>query len=197
MADYAGMSKHLQGRNVLLALSLVATVLYSSSSHAESSPSYTIVPRIPVLKGDDYDNIYPCTDCHSSPEDYNLQKRELTEEHDRITSYHPMNRKEDADKYWCNSCHQTGNYNTLTLNNGQNISFNESYKICLQCHGNYKDEFEHGIHGNRTGRWDSKEPTLYACANCHNPHDPKRKPVKPLPPPHPRHGVDQTKAEKK
>lgn len=197
MTDDTCKSRCVRTKTLLLMLGFITSVLSSSTAHAEANSNYTVVPRVPVLKGDDYDNIYPCTDCHSSPEDYNSQKRELTEEHDRITSYHPINRKEEGDHYWCNSCHQTGNYNVLTLNSGQNISFNESYKMCLQCHGNYKDEFINGIHGNRVGRWDSKEPTLYACAHCHDPHDPKRKPVKPLPPPHPRFGVSKTATEKK
>ena len=204
MADYNGMSKGFRKRNLFATLILMAPILFVGSSFAsdevavksDAAKSYKVVPRIPVLQSDEYDNVYPCTDCHTSPSDYHPQKRELSEEHDRIAGYHPMNSNSD-DGYWCNNCHQAGNYNTLKLNSGQNISFNESYKICLQCHGNYKDEFENGVHGRKTGHWDTKEITIYSCPTCHDPHSPAFKPMKPDPAPHPRHGVSKTTTEKK
>ena len=176
----------------MMALASVAHADEPSTAKPEEAPKFKVIKRTPILRGDSYDNVYSCTsDCHSSKTDYNPTKRTLTDEHDRVTDYHPYNRHEDKDDYWCQNCHQAGNYNKLTLHTGENVTFDEAYKICLQCHGNYKDEFESGIHGRKTGRWDTDEPTIFSCPTCHDPHKPTFKPMKPNPGPKPLHGTHE------
>jgi len=62
------------------------------------------------------------------------------------------------------------------------IDFNESYKLCGQCHGPKLRDWEAGIHGRRTGQWNGEKEYLL-CAHCHDPHSPKFPPMKPEPAP--------------
>ncbi len=118
---------------------------------------------------------FPCSECHSDMS-VNRRKRKLTQEHEDIVIKH------DAKNRWCLDCHSPGNRNKLRLINGKLISFEESYKLCGQCHGLRFKDWKNGVHGKRTGFWNG-EKKYYLCVSCHDPHDPKFKKIKPLPPP--------------
>ena len=121
------------------------------------------------------DGIFPCSECHAEME-VNLERRELEEFHDDIILKH------DEENRWCMDCHDANNRDMLHTASGELISFNESYKLCGQCHGPKLRDWEKGIHGRRTGDWNGRKEYLL-CAHCHDPHSPKFKMMKPEPAP--------------
>ena len=122
-----------------------------------------------------YEDYFPCTDCHGEME-VNYERRELVEMHDDIQLNHgPEDR-------WCFDCHNPEDRDNLRLANGTLISFEESYRLCGQCHGTIYRDWREGIHGRREGYWNGAK-SYQLCAHCHNPHAPRFAAIKPLPPP--------------
>jgi uncharacterized CHY-type Zn-finger protein len=118
---------------------------------------------------------FPCNDCHSELEP-NSQRRELVEMHDDIIFVH------DSENRWCLACHSSSERDSLVLAGGKLLGFNESYKLCGQCHGPKYRDWRLGIHGKRTGEWNGQKQ-YRLCVHCHDPHSPKYKSLKPMPPP--------------
>lgn len=118
---------------------------------------------------------FPCNDCHSELE-ANSQRRELVDMHDDIIFNH------DSENRWCLACHSTFDRDSLVLAGGKLLAFNESYKLCGQCHGPKYRDWKLGIHGKRTGEWNGEKQYLL-CVHCHDPHSPKFKSLQPEPPP--------------
>ncbi len=118
---------------------------------------------------------FPCNDCHSEQKP-NPQRRELVDMHDDIVYDH------DSENRWCLACHDTDQRDSLRLADGRLLGFNESYKLCGQCHGPKYRDWKLGIHGKRTGEWNGKKE-YYLCVHCHDPHSPRFKSLTPLPPP--------------
>jgi len=118
---------------------------------------------------------FPCNDCHSELEP-NPQRRELIDMHDDIVFDH------DSENRWCLACHNTLDRDSLILAGGNLLGFNESYKLCGQCHGPKYRDWRLGIHGKRTGEWNGNKQYLL-CVHCHDPHSPKFKAMQPLPSP--------------
>jgi hypothetical protein len=119
--------------------------------------------------------IFPCSDCHADLE-VNEERRELVDMHDDIILDHGPKER------WCLDCHNANDRDNLHLVSGVLVGFDESYKLCGQCHGTIFRDWRSGIHGRRRGYWDGAKEYLL-CAHCHNPHAPKFKPIAPLPPP--------------
>ena len=143
----------------------------------QSSGNVAFVPDsaqlIPVESfSSDY---FPCNDCHSELEP-NTQRRELTEMHDDIIFDH------DSENRWCLACHYSDDRDSLVLAGGKLLGFNESYKLCGQCHGPKYRDWKLGIHGKRTGEWNGQKQ-YRLCVHCHDPHSPKFKSLEPMPPP--------------
>jgi hypothetical protein len=91
------------------------------------------------------------------------------------------------DYFPCSDCHADGCHNpddrdSLRLANGTLIGFDESYRLCGQCHGTIFRDWREGIHGRREGYWNGAKSYLL-CAHCHNPHAPRFQAIEPLPPP--------------
>lgn len=123
--------------------------------------------------GDDF----PCSACHDYREP-NPKRRELVEWHDEIVAmFH-----HDSENRWCLDCHDLVQRDSLRLASGKLLSFNESYKLCGQCHGDKLRDWKVGIHGKRKGFWNGEKEYLL-CVHCHNPHSPKFQKLKPEPPP--------------
>jgi hypothetical protein len=141
----------------------------STQTEVEKATDIQVPP--PPLSED----TYPCTMCHAEMET-NFEKRELMDFHDDIVLKH------DEDNRWCLDCHDAGNRDMLHLAGGQLISFEESYKLCGQCHGPKLRDWEAGIHGRRIGDWNGQKQYLL-CAHCHNPHTPRFPAMKPDPAP--------------
>lgn len=128
---------------------------------------------IPVEKfSSDY---FPCNDCHIELVP-NPQRRELVEMHDDIVFDH------DSENRWCLACHSMSSRDSLVLASGKLLGFDESYKLCGQCHGPKYRDWKLGIHGKRTGEWNGLKEYLL-CVHCHNPHSPRFESLDPLPPP--------------
>jgi len=123
------------------------------------------------------DGIFPCTDCHMDIEP-NSTRRQLIDMHDDIDAMFDH----DSDNRWCLDCHDFIHRDSLKLASGKRIGFDESYKLCGQCHGDKLRDWKVGIHGKRTGEWNGPKQYLL-CVHCHNPHSPKFEPIAPLPPP--------------
>jgi hypothetical protein len=127
------------------------------------------VPPPPFSEG-----IYPCSECHAEMTP-NPKRRQLQDEHTDIVLNHSQGR-------WCLDCHDLTNRDKLHLISGEKIGFDESYRLCGQCHGDKYRDWKVGVHGKRTGDWNGKKEYLL-CAHCHNPHDPGFQPLAPKPPP--------------
>jgi hypothetical protein len=142
-----------------------------AAAAGESGAGEFTVPPPPFSE----DFIFPCSECHADLE-VNTERRELVDMHDDIVLNHGP-----ADR-WCLDCHNADDRDRLRLVNGTLVGFDESYKLCGQCHGTIFRDWRAGIHGRRRGYWDGAKQYLL-CAHCHNPHAPKFEPMKPLPPP--------------
>jgi len=116
---------------------------------------------------------WPCSDCHAD-QTTNPTPRELEEDHEGHTVRHG--------DLWCLDCHDPQDRDRLHLADGQRVAFEESWKLCTQCHGAKLSEWRRGIHGKRTGHWWGPKE-FRTCVECHNPHDPPFQPPKPLPSP--------------
>jgi len=139
------------------------------------NPAGREVPQFPVPKPPFTPGIFPCSDCHKDMKP-NPARRTLTDEHTNIVLNHAQGQR------WCLDCHDTYDRDKLHLVNGQRISFEESYRLCGQCHGDKYRDWKVGVHGKRTGMWNGEKQYLL-CVHCHNPHDPAFKPLQPMPPP--------------
>jgi hypothetical protein len=121
------------------------------------------------------EDLFPCTECHADME-VNYEQREMEDMHEEIRLNHGPKER------WCLDCHNADNRDKLRLVNGTLVGFEESYKLCGQCHGTIYRDWRAGIHGRRRGFWNGPQEYLL-CAHCHNPHAPKFQAMTPLPPP--------------
>jgi hypothetical protein len=121
------------------------------------------------------DGIFPCSSCHADLKT-NRTRRPLEQMHTEIEFTH------DAEHRWCLDCHDANDRDHLHLASGELVSFDESYRLCGQCHGEKLRDWRAGVHGRRTGDWNGHKKYLL-CANCHNPHQPRFKAIAPMPAP--------------
>lgn len=119
--------------------------------------------------------IFPCSRCHARLIT-NPTWRKLVWAHTEIELRHNEKNR------WCLDCHSVEDRDRLHLASGQLIEFAESYRLCGQCHGTKRRDWEAGEHGKRLGSWSGKKEYLL-CASCHDPHHPRFAPMAPLPPP--------------
>ena len=124
------------------------------------------------------DGIFPCSECHADPELVTNDERRELMMHDEIDAIF----SHDEENRWCLDCHNADNRDSLRLASGKLIGFDESYKLCGQCHGDKLRDWKVGVHGKRTGEWNGKKQYLL-CVHCHNPHSPKFAQLTPEPPP--------------
>jgi len=159
-----------QPLTVLLYLATALVVLRGTGTATEELPTF-FVPPPPFSEG-----IFPWSECHADME-VNQKPRELTEHTEIAKSF-----KHSPQQRWCFDCHNPDNRDVLRLANGDLVTFEESYKLCGQCHGTIYRDWKAGVHGKRTGEWNGKK--LYRlCVQCHNPHNPRFKAIAPMPPP--------------
>ncbi|MBF0464202.1 MAG: hypothetical protein HQK88_05480 [Nitrospirae bacterium] len=170
---------------LLLVVVMVAMPVYSEAQDNTTTMDNSTendVPKFVTTKPQFTEGIFPCSNCHAAMTP-NRQRRELSF-HTEIQLNHAKRQR------WCLDCHDADNRNVLKLANGDHVTFEESYNLCGQCHGNIFRDWKTGIHGKRIGYWNG-DKTYYLCVNCHNPHSPHFKPLKPLP--MPAHPQDVTK----
>jgi len=146
--------------------------LVSAVQPPESPEERLEVPPPPFSPG-----IYPCSNCHSMLP-LNTTRRELSGFHTDILLRH------DEENRWCLDCHDADNRDQLHLASGEPVLFEESYRLCGQCHGEKYRDWRAGVHGRRSGDWNGHKSYLL-CAHCHNPHEPHFQPLEPEPAPIP------------
>ena len=132
----------------------------ASTESSETSPSPTeivLVPRVPHLA------TYPCGEqCHDAREP-DAAPRALALFHaGREAAHGPAVR-------WCDDCHSIEDPERLRLLGGDLVSFDDSDRVCGQCHGEKHRDWRNGIHGLSTGGW---QGTVWrrTCTACHDPH---------------------------
>ena len=139
-------------------------------AHQAAKPGEHVeVPPPPFSEG-----IYPCSFCHADLKP-NRTRRPVAEHEDVVLKHDEANR-------WCLDCHDANNRDVLQLASGDTIPFDESYRLCGQCHGEKYRDWRAGVHGRRTGEWNGQKGYLL-CVHCHNPHQPRFKPLVPRPAP--------------
>lgn len=131
------------------------------------------VPPPPLSEG-----VFPCSGCHDEDFPVDRERRELVLAHEDIVLHH------DEANRWCLDCHAAEDRDMLHLASGAKVSFEQSYRLCGQCHGDKYRDWRAGVHGRRTGRWDGEKRYLL-CVHCHDAHHPAFAPIPPEPPPEP------------
>ena len=164
-------------------------------------PAFTVVPREDRIRN------FPCTKCHDNTF-VDRRVRELEEEHTNLTFEH------GGGRFWCyDACHKGTDIDHLVSLRGRRITYDESYKVCGQCHFQRLDWF-FGGHGKRQGAWEDQrkipvtadelkvedrdqigrwggERVILNCTECHDPHSPSIKPFEPSPAPGVRSGLSR------
>jgi hypothetical protein len=165
------------------------------------APPFTVVPREDRIRN------FPCTKCHDN-KFVDRRVRELVDEHTNLTFEH------GGGRFWCyDACHKGTDIDNLVSLRGRPIAYDESYKVCSQCHYQRLDWF-FGGHGKRQGAWEDQreipltaeelkvedrsqigrwggERTILNCTECHDAHSPSIKPFEPSPPPRVRSGLSR------
>jgi hypothetical protein len=151
----------------------------ASDARSESQPaqaaSAVVEQRLEVPPPPFSEGIFPCSSCHNADMPPDRTRRALGM-HDEIELKH------DEEHRWCLDCHDAENRDRLHLASGEPVPFEESYRLCGQCHGEKYRDWRAGVHGRRVGEWNGQKQYLL-CAHCHNPHQPRFKPLAPKPPP--------------
>jgi len=153
------------------ALLLFFSTLLCVSVFAEST--IEIEKRVLAMKN------FPCMKCHTQKDQLQVLKKmtfPLNKPHSELTFKHMPTVKN------CYTCHNKDNLNTLHLFNKSTISFDQSYQLCSQCHGEKKRDWGLGIHGRQMGSWNEKK-FRFTCVSCHDPHRPKFKQMRADPAP--------------
>ena len=156
-----------------------------------------------------YQGLYPCQACHrndargvnsllESGKSFLGQYIHLPNPKPRIlVRMHRDIHLKHAKWMWCLNCHDLEKRNFLKLITGEAISFEQSYRLCGECHGTIYSDWKIGIHGRRVGQWNGKKLYLL-CAHCHDPHQPRFRKLPALPPPKkPSYGRWETAAHHK
>jgi hypothetical protein len=153
------------------ALAAIAGRAATQSPAAAAAPAAAKAEERPEVPPPPFtDGIFPCSECHKSLP-VNRIRRKL-EFHDEIQLKH------DVEHRWCLDCHSAENRDMLHLASGELVPFDESYRLCGQCHGEKYRDWRAGVHGRRIGDWNGHKQYLL-CPNCHNPHQPRFKPLEP------------------
>lgn len=141
---------------------------------------YVDAPEFTVVERRDELTFYPCSNCHSALP-ANPQPRKLMSPHAAALDH-------GGGQLWCLDCHAVENRNALQTLSGEEVDFNDAYRVCGQCHFSQEKDWTFGAHGKRVEGW-QQERAIYNCTHCHDPHDPSIKPRAPEPPPPMRKGL--------
>ena len=110
---------------------------------------------------------FNCSECHTVPlAGMKLPEPGLVRAHWEIELHHASEQI-----MTCQTCHASNAMDSVQLLGGENISFNESYRLCAGCHSTQAADWVGGAHGKRRGSW-ALPRVVASCTSCHNPHDP-------------------------
>jgi hypothetical protein len=156
---------------------VVGLISLRTDYRPDTSRDYPSRPQVPdatpvLLPAPEPDEeYYPCNDCHQD-EPTDRTRRELEEEHDDLELAHG--------ELWCLDCHSADDRDWLHLASDTPVAFEESWRLCTQCHGKKLADWRAGVHGKRTGHW--RGPKEYrTCVVCHDPHTPPFQAIEPEP----------------
>lgn len=154
--------------------------LAGGDSHLESNPGAKTSTTVVARSGSVRD--FPCVQCHDkipAP----IPIKEAKDRHHKVKLEH------FAAASNCHICHAAADMNSLATLSGDTVSFDESYKLCGQCHSDKLKDFHIGAHGKSVGDWNGTRQR-YSCTHCHDPHKPARPTSTALPaPPFPDRGI--------
>jgi hypothetical protein len=164
------------GLAALLVVALMSIRTDYQPNEGRTYPSRALIadakPRL--LPSPPMDDEYlPCSDCHED-EPPNPAVRELEDEHDSMEFLHG--------DLWCLHCHDLEDREQLHLADGSRLGFDESWRLCTQCHPEKLPDWRAGVHGKRTGSWRGVKE-YRTCVSCHNPHRPPFEKLEPEPAP--------------
>ncbi len=163
-SEPAFVLSELLERDAQLATEADETAPPAAAEHLEVGPP-------PFSEG-----VFPCTDCHDPDIPVKGTRRTLKRAHQELELRHAEEGR------WCGDCHDFTDFDQLHLASGEGVPFEESYRLCGQCHGDKYRDWRVGIHGRRSGMWNGAK-TYLLCVNCHNSHDPAFQPLQPKPAP--------------
>jgi uncharacterized CHY-type Zn-finger protein len=156
---------------------------------SEPRKSYSLFPEMPsfeVIASKKDSEMFPCKNCHEwTPP--NPEVRTLQAPHGNFVLKHGLHGKS---QFWCFTCHDEKDRQTLKTLRGEYVDFEEAYIICGQCHVNQTRDWAFGAHGKRVNNWKGKRQ-VYNCTVCHYQHDPTFKPRKALAGPEIRMGLER------
>lgn len=109
---------------------------------------------------------FPCSKCHTEDLDKLQEPEKGKKAHWDIKLQHA-----NVDIMNCTTCHSAHNMDKLKSITNESIDFNDSYKLCGQCHSTQFKDWKGGGHGKREGGW-APPRVSKTCVNCHNPHSP-------------------------
>jgi hypothetical protein len=119
--------------------------------------------------------MFPCSRCHEAVD--------LPFPTGQLGPHRAMRSQHMEDLWRCDVCHALEYMDELRLVTGERITFNQSHRMCGQCHGdNYRD-WKMGIHGKTVGSWGVGKRHRFTCTDCHDAHAPKPDSVVALPGP--------------
>jgi len=170
--------KAYQSSLILYGMAMLAAAFAATGDQTPEGENYVTLEDGQLIAGAPppfSEGIFPCSDC-PSPDDEVDRTPRVVDFHDTVNFQH------DAENRWCLDCHDAQSRDMLHLADGRLLPFEESYRLCGQCHSQQLKQWRAGDHGRRTGSW-SGEKLYLLCAHCHDPHSPSIKPLKPLPPP--------------
>ena len=175
---------------VLFALAFVQSVgaenHFSSDTQELQFEGYPDAPKFNVVARKDSLTYYPCAQCHQFMEP-NPKVRELS-------GPHPVEFKHGRGRFWCLSCHNATERNTLRTQLDEKVDFNDAYLVCGGCHPVPQKDWYYGAHGKRVDNWQG-ERKLYNCTHCHDPHEPTIKAREPMATPPVRIGLERQEAQ--
>jgi hypothetical protein len=159
----------------LLVVTALVAVATKEDNNDKNAPPIKEQELLAIAPPPFSEGIFPCSECHFEEDEVDTAPRDV-DFHDTVTFNHA------SESRWCLDCHDSKNRDMLHLADGRLISFEESYRLCGQCHAQQKNDWMAGDHGRRTGSWSGQKEYLL-CAHCHNPHRPAFQPLKPQPAP--------------
>ncbi|MBI4249405.1 MAG: hypothetical protein HY611_07870 [Elusimicrobia bacterium] len=143
------------------------------------SPEYADTSTVRKVRTEMTFDGAPCQACHEGAEPLQGNPHEKGIFHDHIELNHGRNQH-------CFNCHHRMQPADFSNFDGSPIKLANIQLLCAKCHGTIYRDWGLGIHGRRSGFWDTTKGSRKAqvCIACHNPHWPIFKPLKAAPPPH-------------
>lgn len=128
-------------------------------------------PAFQVASSTDHMTRFPCSRCHkdslAATRPAPAASTEKKAAHWEIKLQHAGKQVME-----CATCHNEKEMDALSSLNKQPIGFNESHKLCAQCHSRQEADWRGGAHGKRAAGWAAAR-IINNCTACHDPHNPK------------------------